>query len=334
MAEYKYNTIQQHQQLRVPSEFGRTGKQFVLQLDEILDDVYRRFGRLTMNDMGKEFQDRIITDEGNIAEMTLDITGLSTRIGTAEGNITTLTITTAGLRTDVDNKIAKTATYQTADEIVTAAEGYTDGQLTSYSTTSQTNDAIALYVGNNAYQIQSGIAIDAYGIDVTGSKYVKIRSGGSFEVDSTNLKINSTTGAISGYEIDGEGHISSAYNLTQTALSFANGVGSHMITTQGGSLFVNSALVFSKSISIDSSRFGGGMYLHGYTFVLDKVSSQTLDPWLLPYADDTCQVGSSGRRFSKIYAKDFYGALTGNASSATKLSRAPTYGELSGRAAP
>lgn len=50
--------------------------------------------------------------------------------------------------------------------------------LQDYSTTNQTAELIALYVGNNAYQLVSGISITSAGVDITGSKYVKLSSNG------------------------------------------------------------------------------------------------------------------------------------------------------------
>jgi hypothetical protein len=148
MAE-DYSTIQQHQPLRTPAGWDKQEKALIVQLDETFDDIYRRFGRLRMEDMGKKFRKQIADDEGNIAQMALDISGLTIEVG---------------------NKISKTTTYQTAESIVMAAENYTDA---------------------NAYGKVSGITINSSGIDVVGSKYVKIRSGGTFEVDSTNFKIDS-----------------------------------------------------------------------------------------------------------------------------------------------
>lgn len=88
--------------------------------------------------------------------------------------------------------IAKTDTYQTADAIVSAAEGYLDGELVNYSTREQTNTAIRDYVRDNAYGLVSGIAITSSGIDVSGSKFVKIRSGGQFLVSSPMFYVDST----------------------------------------------------------------------------------------------------------------------------------------------
>lgn len=232
-----YATIQQHQPLRAPAGWDRQEKALIVQLDEIFDDIYRRFGRLRLADMGEKFRKQIADDEGNIAQLTLDLSGLTIEVGnkisktaqyqTADSIVTaavsqaatsasqtyiakTTTLQTAdAIVTEATTQaatsasqtyIAKTSTYQDAASIVTAAEGYTDGLLISYSTTSQMNDAIQLYVTNNAYKIQSGIAIDANGIDITGSKYIKIQSGcslqiktgGSFTIESGNFSIDSS----------------------------------------------------------------------------------------------------------------------------------------------
>lgn len=100
--------------------------------------------------------------------------------------------------------IAKTASYQTADAIVNAAvaQASTDAgnNYIAKTTTYQTADAIVAaaeaYTDDNAYKQVSGIAITAAGVEVSGSKYVKINSGGSFQLSSDNLLINSTSGVI------------------------------------------------------------------------------------------------------------------------------------------
>ena len=54
----------------------------------------------------------------------------------------------------------------------------------------QRASALELSVADK-YSIVSGIGITSAGVEVTGSKYVKIISGGSFLVDATNFKIDS-----------------------------------------------------------------------------------------------------------------------------------------------
>lgn len=99
----KYSMIRQHQPLRTPAGWSGQEKAFIVQLEEIFDDIYRKFGRLGMNDMDKKFR---VTIEGK-------------------------------------------------------------------------------------YDIVSGIEINENGIEVSGSKYVNIISGGKLYVSATNFVIDS-----------------------------------------------------------------------------------------------------------------------------------------------
>jgi hypothetical protein len=47
-----YTTIQQYAPLRLPATWGAEEKKFLVQLTDILDDIYRRYGRLKITDMG------------------------------------------------------------------------------------------------------------------------------------------------------------------------------------------------------------------------------------------------------------------------------------------
>jgi len=76
---------------------------------------------------------------------------------------------------------------------VNTAETYTNGQLANYSTITQTANAISAYVNNNAYKIQSGVAITADGVTVSGGKYVKVESSGTFDVTASTFGIRSSS---------------------------------------------------------------------------------------------------------------------------------------------
>ena len=199
----EYSTIQQHQALRVPKGWGQQEKMLIVQLEEILDDIYRRFGRLRLEDMGKAFRKQLADDEGNIASMELTVGGLAVDVGNKISKTSTLqtadqivTEATTQAATSASNTyIAKTQTLQTADAIVNTAEGYTDNQLSNYSTTEQTAQAISAYVASNAYGKISGILITADGIEETGSKYIKLTSGNStFTLEPAKISMN--TGGI------------------------------------------------------------------------------------------------------------------------------------------
>jgi len=51
-----YVTYQQHEPLRIPSNWGGQEKKFIHQLEETFDDIYKRFGRLRLEDMSKTFR--------------------------------------------------------------------------------------------------------------------------------------------------------------------------------------------------------------------------------------------------------------------------------------
>ena len=91
-------------------------------------------------------------------------------------------------------------TQQTSEMISTAVQTYVDGQLASYSTTQQTSTMISQYVTNNAYGLVSGITITAQGVDISGSQYVHIASGGNFKVTTGDFLIDTSVGAT-GYVI-------------------------------------------------------------------------------------------------------------------------------------
>ena len=86
--------------------------------------------------------------------------------------------------------IQKTTAYQDAASIVSAAERYTNGQLQNYSTSTQTSEEISSYVGQHAYNKVSGIGITAAGVDISGSQYVKIASGGYLQVTTGTFGID------------------------------------------------------------------------------------------------------------------------------------------------
>ena len=66
MANNQYVTIQQHQPLRTPAGWEQQEKAFVVQLDEIFDDIYKRFGRLRLEDMSKAFRKSFTDMEANL----------------------------------------------------------------------------------------------------------------------------------------------------------------------------------------------------------------------------------------------------------------------------
>lgn len=52
----KYSTVQQHQPIYAPKNWNEEEKRFVRTLQGIFDDIYKRYGRLGLNDLSKVFR--------------------------------------------------------------------------------------------------------------------------------------------------------------------------------------------------------------------------------------------------------------------------------------
>ena len=85
---------------------------------------------------------------------------------------------------------------------------------------------------DNKYTVRSGIGIELAGIEISGSKYVRIKSGGKFVVDSGNFDIDESGNvSMTGKLITSEGQIGGFY-IGATRLSA--GTGSNFIAIDSG----------------------------------------------------------------------------------------------------
>lgn len=100
-----------HEPFRIPQGWTGQERRLVAQMEEVFDDLYRRFGRLRIEDMGKDFQltwfdmgDNIAIFNGELYgdEETGKI-GLTSRMEDAEGNVTSLWTNARGLATEISN---------------------------------------------------------------------------------------------------------------------------------------------------------------------------------------------------------------------------------------
>lgn len=217
-------TIKQHEPLRVPDGWGQQERRFVLQLEDLFDDIYKSFSRITLDDLQKDLRMSIISSADGVAELS------------------------AG-------KIDKTTVYQTASDIVSTAETYTNSALTNYSTNTQTSTMISQYVMDNAYSKQSGITITAAGIDISGSQYVKIDSGGYFKVTTGTFGIDTSA---------------SDYVLWAGALSPAN---AYFWIKKNGDIYAASGQ-FKGTINVNNGAFQvtstGRMIINTTNFKVDQ----------------------------------------------------------------
>lgn len=76
----KYTTIQQHEPLRVPSGWGQQERAFIAQLEELFDDVYRRFNRIRMRDLSEPLQSTIQESADGVTEVKTSIVQTNAQI--------------------------------------------------------------------------------------------------------------------------------------------------------------------------------------------------------------------------------------------------------------
>ena len=80
---------------------------------------------------------------------------------------------------------------------------------------------------DNKYTVRSGIGIELAGIEISGSKYVRIKSGGKFVVDSGN------------FDIDESGNVAMAGKITATSGQIGGfGIGATRLATGSGSNYI------------------------------------------------------------------------------------------------
>ena len=175
----KYSTIQQHQPLRVPSGWDRQEKALIVQLDEVFDDIYRRFGRLRFEDMGKDFRQRLEDDEGNIAEIVIDIGEIELSVQDIDGVMSSLGMTAAG----IDLSGGKYIKLSSGDYI----QIDTGGNMTVKSGGTLTIDSGNFSIDSSGNVMLKGAA------EILSGKDLKIKSGGSLKVEgSGDIKIESS----------------------------------------------------------------------------------------------------------------------------------------------
>lgn len=137
------------------------------------------------------------------------------------------------LSADVSQKLYEGGRYHkwknTVDELYSELYDPTTGNI---SIISQQINSISLTLADK-YDIISGITIDTNGIDIVGNKYVQIRSGGRFDVDSENLKIDSTPGTFNIIRDRGSGK--------KTYFSFGLNIG--MVQPSLGEAWINEDLI-------------------------------------------------------------------------------------------
>ena len=81
------STIKQHEPLRTPKGWGEQEKRFIAQLEEVLDDLYSRFGRLKEKDLSLPLRQSIMRSSEGVSDLrqtAKDFTATFKAIGAVE----------------------------------------------------------------------------------------------------------------------------------------------------------------------------------------------------------------------------------------------------------
>ena len=127
MQKKDYTTYQQHEPLRAPLGWSTQEKRFVAQLEELFDDIYKRYNRLRLEDMSPAFRKSFkkIQDDGSemMTQIELNATGISTLV-------TKTGINNVGQNETLYSKITQNAGNISAEVTrATTAEGTLSGKI-------------------------------------------------------------------------------------------------------------------------------------------------------------------------------------------------------------
>ena len=254
----KYSTIQQHQPLRVPNSFDKQGRALIVQLDEIFDDIYRRFGRLKVSDFGSQLQDLCLVkdEDGKYVSVQSSIEGIETDIHDQLGNYYTKSETASQISTSIGNALGD---YYTKTETATQISTAITSNNGNYYTKTETADEISLALVD--YQGKSTVVrIDSSGLDILSGGRIRIRNSGDtaslFVMDSTSVRMVSggTFRVVSGSEFKIES--GSTFSVVSTNFSLSP---QNELTFKGGGEILSSRTLYINSGARLHIRSGGDL---------------------------------------------------------------------------
>lgn len=115
-----YPTIQQHEPLRIPSNWGTPEKRLIAQLEEIFDDIYRRFGRLKLSDLSESLR----------REVSSAIDGVKTHSTLIEQNAKAIELKADGVKQEDGSVAAQAVSTSSVKVTANGVDITTDGTFT------------------------------------------------------------------------------------------------------------------------------------------------------------------------------------------------------------
>ena len=259
---------------------------------------------------------RVTTAEGNIGQNTSDITALGQRVTTAEGNITTLQNDVSIAQGNATSAMATAGTVkQQAYVLRYSSSSVTDNSTIAYSTLDNTDNIKASdKVIDSDGKIFSVVSVDTANQTVTvGTALVDL----ALDANVVHTSGNET---ISGYKTfsDNMTLYNSSVSVNPVALFFKNkkvvigsttDIGSQNIAFRD-SADANLTILKTSCESVGNTSFEIRTYnkdSNNQTVSGGMLISQTLaNTYVAPTSDNAVLFGSSSRRWSKVYATNYY----------------------------
>lgn len=230
--------LQMHEPFRIPQGWTGQERRLVAQMEEVFDDLYRRFGRLRIEDMGKDFQLTWFDMGDNIANFNGELYGDETRIGLttrmedAEGNVTSLWTNAHGLAAEISNSQGDINRLQITAQGMAAEISDAQGNINQLSVTARGLQAHMEDAENNINDLQ--ITAQGYGIRLESAEgnitqLALTADGLAMRIEDTEGYVNElqeTARAVTRRLSDAEG------NITELAIT-AQGLDSRVQDAEG-----------------------------------------------------------------------------------------------------
>lgn len=240
MGERKYSTIQQHEPLRIPSTWSHQERRFVAQLEEILDDMYRRFNRIKLSDLGSELKETVVSSAGSVENMETQVNQANEQIKAVSDQQSGLTERLSSTESKTEEAIARIdLTYESIlqqiiqnGEVMTGINQTVDG-IDAWSKDTEGNLAELLVAANGIKgQVTSvegnvgKLLLDSDEFRTTLSQGDTVLSEIEQLQDQINLKVNDANGTMGMLSVKAD-------SITQKIESADNRVSQLVVKTDG-----------------------------------------------------------------------------------------------------
>ena len=240
MGERKYSTIQQHEPLRIPSTWSHQERRFVAQLEEILDDMYRRFNRIKLSDLGSELKETVVSSADGVENMETQVSHANEQIKAVSDQQSDLTERLSSTESKTEEAIARIdLTYESIlqqiiqnGETMTQINATVDG-IDAWSKDTEGNLADLLLAANAIKAQVSSVEGDVGKMLLTNDEFrTTLQSG-----DTVLSEIRQRQDEISQIVYDGNGTIGAltvkADDITGKITSAENKISQLMVKTDG-----------------------------------------------------------------------------------------------------